>query len=522
MQYFQLLKKYYAGFRSFRHSYSHDTLLKVMLVSCIIVFISLTLFAKSSSDSTKNWVGTWSCAPYAVASGNTPPAIANNTLRQVVRVSIGGDTLRVKFSNRTCATAVTMNSVNIAVSPDGTKSAITASTMKQLKFNGNATVTMNAGTTVTSDPIAFTLTPSMRVAITIYYGSAGNGVDMTGHVGSRTDSYLLTGDQTANAAYTGATTVSHWYHINTIDVKADTTKTHAIACFGNSITDGYGLSGGLQNRWPDMFSQALLKNSATAYVGVLNLGIGGTNVAGTGATTGATRYQQDILDQSGVRWIIIFYGINDICSSGTSADTITAAYKKMITTAHAKNMKVYGATITPVNGNTYYSAAHEAVRSTVNKWIRTTGNFDAYIDFDKTIRNPDDTTRLQATYENDWLHPNAAGYKLLGESIDPDLFTQTVKITEAADKKRYSVGEIYSNHFSDHTTITFEIPHEAFVSLKVYSILGKEIAELAGKNFSSGKHRAEFNTKNLAKGMYLYSIKIDNISGVRKIIFPVY
>jgi lysophospholipase L1-like esterase len=492
-----------------------------MFVSCIIVFISLNLFAQSSSDSTKKWVGTWSCAPYAVGSGNTPPSpyLANNTLRQTVRVSIGGDTLRVKFSNRTCATAVTMNSVNIAVQTKD--SSIDVSTIKQLNFSGKASVTMNAGATVTSDPVAFNLTANMHLAITIYYGQAASSADMTGHVGSRTNSYILAGDHTSSASFSGSTIVAHWYTINTIEVVSSQSAS-AVAVLGNSITDGYGLSGGLQNRWPDMFSQALLKNSATANVGVLNLGIGGTNVAGTGATTGATRYQQDILDQSGVRWIIIFYGINDICSSGTSADTIIAAYKKMITAAHVKNIKVYGATITPVNGNSYYSAAHEAVRSTVNKWIRTTGNFDAYIDFDKTIRNPDDTTKLQAAYENDWLHPNAAGYKLLGESIDPDLFTQAVKITEAADKKRYSVGEIYSNHFRDHTTITFEIPHEAFVSLKIYSIPGKEIAELAGKSFSSGKHMVEFNTKNLAKGMYLYSIKIDNVSSVRKFIFPVY
>ena len=364
-----------------------------------------------------------------MASGNTPPSpyIANNTLRQIVRVSIGGDTLRVKFSNSTCATAVTVNSVNIAVSTDGTGSAINASTMKQLKFSGNASVTMNAMTTVTSDPIAFTLTPSMRVAITIYYGSAASSVDMTGHVGSRTNSYILAGDQTASASFAGATITAHWYTINTIDVWAPNT-TAAVAVLGNSITDGYGLSGGLQNRWPDMFSQALLNNSATAQVGVLNLGIGGTNVAGTGATTGATRYQQDILNQSGVKWVIIFYGINDICASNSSAATVTAAYQKMITDGHANNMKVYGATITPVNGNAYYTAAHEAVRSAVNAWIRTAGNFDGFIDFDHTIRNPADTTRLQAAYSNDWLHPNAAGYQLLGESIDLNLFTQGVAV----------------------------------------------------------------------------------------------
>jgi lysophospholipase L1-like esterase len=404
------------GSRSFRYSFS-------VLAALCIVLCSWDLFAQ------KSWVGTWSCAPYA-AGTNTPPSpyLANNTFRQIVRVSIGGDTLRVKFSNKTCATAVTMNSVNIAVSPDGTRSAITASTMKQLRFNSNASVTMNAGATATSDPIAFPLTPSMRLAITIYYGQCQTAADMTHHYGSRTDSYILAGDQTANAAFAGATAVERWYHITNIDVWTDTSTTHAVVCLGNSITDGYGLHGGLQNRWTDMFSQKLLNNAATATVSVLNMGIGGTNVAGTGATTGATRFQQDALNQSGVKWLIIYYGINDICASNSSAAAVTAAYQSMITSAHAKGMKVYGATITPVNPNSYFSAAHEAVRSAVNTWIRTPGHFDAYIDFDHTIRNPADTTRLQAAYSNDWLHPNAAGYQLLGESIDLNLFTQAVAV----------------------------------------------------------------------------------------------
>jgi lysophospholipase L1-like esterase len=388
--------------------------------SLVIVIFCISLISSSFCTAQKTWVGTWSCAPYAVASGNTPPApyIANNTLRQIVRVSIGGDTLRVKFSNSTCATAVTMNKVNIAVQTSG--SAIDASTIKQLKFNGNTAVTMSAKSTVTSDPIAFPLKPNMHLAITIYYGQAASSADMTGHVGSRTDSYILTGDQTASAAFSGAAITAHWYTINTIDVLVPSTA-GCVAALGNSITDGYGLSGGLQNRWTDMLSQALLNNSATAQVGVLNLGIGGTNVAGNGATTGATRYQQDILNQSGVRWVIIFYGINDI-GGGASATTIISAYQKMISDAHAKNIKVYGATITPVNGNAYFTAAHEAVRGAVNKWIRTPGNFDAFIDFDKTIRDPADTTKLQAIYSNDCLHPNAAGYKLLGESINLNLF----------------------------------------------------------------------------------------------------
>jgi lysophospholipase L1-like esterase len=510
---FQRIQKCFNLQQKLSVMHAHVSSRHVLLIAgvmCITMLSVGNLFAASTSDSTKKWVGTWSCAPYGVGSGNTPPAITSNTLRQIVRVSIGGDSLRVRFSNKASATSVTMNSVNIAV--QSKDSTIDTTTRKQLKFNGSASVTMSAGGTVTSDPIAFTVTPNMHLAITTYYGQAANSTDITGHVGSRTNSYLLSGDQTAKATFAGSTIVTHWYHINTIDVWTSSAAA-AVVAYGNSITDGYGLSGGLQNRWPDMFSQALLKNTATAQVSVLNLGIGGTNVSGTGATTGLTRFNADVLGQAGVKWLIVFYGINDICASNASATTVINAYKSIIDSAHAHSIKVYGATITPVNGNGYYTAAHEAVRAAVNKWIRTPGNCDTLIDFDKTIRNPSDTTKLQAAYSNDWLHPNAAGYKLLGESINLNLFTTaTSKIQDAEVRKTYAAGKVYSRHVNNTTVITFEIPCDAFVSLKVYSTLGKEIAELGGRNFSAGKHTVVVKGKNLTKGMYVYSFKAGNFS----------
>jgi len=367
---------------------------------------------KESDTSNKKWVGTWSTAPYA-ADNNTPPSpyLANNTLRQIVRVSIGGDTLRVKFSNRTSSTPVTMNSVNIAVSTNRSTSVIDTSTIKQLKFNGNESVTMNAYSEVTSDPVAFPLTPSMNLAITIYYGQIVTASDMTFHYGSRTDSYILTGDHTVSADFAGATTVERWYNLSSIDVLVPN-ESAAVAVLGNSITDGYGIHGG-QNKWTDTFSEKLLDNPSTSHVSVLNLGIGATWLT----TSGVSRFQQDILEQSGLQWIIVFYGVNDI-GGNSSADNIINAYKSLIAQAHAQNIRTYGATITPFKGHSYYTAAREAVRNEVNEWIRTPGNFDRYIDFDKAIRDPADTSKLHAAFSNDWLHPNVAGYQLLGESVD--------------------------------------------------------------------------------------------------------
>lgn len=641
----------------------------IVFVFCT-VFNSLYVFGNATGASSKKWVGTWSAAPYA-AGTNTPPSpyLANNTLRQLIRVSIGGDTLRVKFSNGTGTSAVTINSVNIAVSPDGTKSAINASTIKQLKFNGNASVTMAAGTTATSDAVAFPLTPNMRLAITIYYGQCQTNSSMTHHYGSRSNSYILAGDQTANADFSGATTVERWYTINTVDVWAEASKA-AIAIIGNSITDGYGLNGGLHNRWTDVFSQRLLANSATSQLGVLNLGIGGTTVIGSGVS----RFQQDILNQSGLRYVVVFYGVNDINGNRTAAEII-GAFQKMIKQAHAQNIRVYGATITPFGGNSYFSAAHEATRGEINKWIRTPGNFDRCIDFDKAIRNPADTTTMLSTYNNDGLHPSVAGYRFLGESVDLNLFTAsdtifpqvvstgnesfyfeaerfvtatagtnfnvvqsdlasngkyiTVKTgiqstaaapadssglitipftvskdttytifgrmnNPTADDDSYwvkidngsfvmcnglgtsgwgwlslakplltkgnhkltigyredganldkicissSIDEPLSMGGNDPITgiktvsttsngysldqhssnqISFAIPNKSFVSIKLYTLHGSEIAELAGREYASGNHNLNLLNKNLPNGMYIYVLKANNCFLTRKMI----
>lgn len=385
--------------------------------------ISATVLGKT----TKKWVGTWSTAPQLVETGNMPPppGLTNNSLRQIVRISIGGDTIRIKFSNEFSTSTVTIKSVQIAVSAG--ESTINVLTNKELKFNGNSEITMNAGAVIISDPIAFKLTPRMEIAITIYYGQTSATV--TGHPGSRTTSYIVTGNTTTMIDFTGAVTTDHWYNINAIDVLAPSTAA-CVAILGNSITDGRGSTTNMQNRWPDVFSESLLKNSNTQHVGVLNMGIGGNCVLSGGlGPTGISRYNRDILDQSGVRWAVVFEGVNDIggvksdTAATTTANNLIAAYMKMIAKAHEKNIRIYGATITPFNGNGYYNQYSEACRNTVNQWIRSNGNYDACIDFDKVMRNPKDTMKLfLPAYQNDGLHPDASGYKTMGESINLNLF----------------------------------------------------------------------------------------------------
>ncbi len=379
------------------------------------------------SDGPRHWVGTWSTALQLVEPGNMPPSpgLTDNSLQQIVRVSIGGDTLRVKFSDEFSSGPVTMKSVHIAVSTGG--GAINPTTDRELRFDGNTEVTMNAGGGVTSDPLAFALTPRMDVAITICYGQTPTTV--TGHPGSRTTSYIAAGNTTTTPDFTGAVTTDHWYNINAIDVLAPPNSA-CVAILGNSITDGRGSTTNMHNRWPDILSESLLKDSITQPVGVLNLGIGGNCVLSGGlGPTGVSRYDRDILSQDGVRWVIVFEGVNDIGgvrsapAAIATAGNLIDAYKQMIVKAHTKNITIYGATILPFNGHRYYNPYSESCRKTVNQWIRTRGNYDGCIDFDATMRDPQDSTRLVSTYQNDCLHPDAAGYKKMGESIDRQLFS---------------------------------------------------------------------------------------------------
>ena len=385
-------------------------------------FFIIGFYSFSNAQSTK-WIGTWSTAPQLVEPGNNPPSpgLSNNTLRQIVHVSLGGDTLRIRFSNEFSSSPVTLNEVHIALSAGG--DTINTNTDKALLFNGKKSVTMDPGSAVISDPIKFALKPLSNVAITIYFGATSS--DVTGHPGSRTTSYLLRGNAVPDASLPGAVTTDHWYVINTIDVMAPDTAA-AVAILGNSITDGRGSGTNKQDRWPDELARRFQANPTTQQVAVLNEGIGGNCVLGPCLGPSAlSRLNRDVIKQHGLRWLVIFEGINDIGnSSGTSVgDNLINAYSQMIHTAHSDGIFVYGATLTPIKGSFYYSDQHEAEREKVNNWIRSSGAFDAVIDLDKAIRNPNDTLSILPKYDSgDHLHPSEEGHHQLAEAVDLSLF----------------------------------------------------------------------------------------------------
>ncbi len=388
--------------------------------------MSGVLMDKSKPDSEEDkWVGTWATALQQVEESNMPPepGLSNNTLRQVVRVSLGGNRIRVKFSNEYGNSELTLNLVQIAVSSG--KGKVKSGTEKLLTFEGKKSVTIPAGGTVTSDTVDYCLPKLTDIAITIYFGNAPTV--LTGHPGSRTTSYILPGNGIDSLNISTAVPTEHWYVIAGIDV-ITCALCNAVVALGDSITDGRGSTTDMQNRWTDNLAKRLQANTATAGIGVLNMGIGGNTVLQGGLGPSAVeRFERDVLSQSGVRYLIIFEGVNDIGINNNLKVTtdLINTYKSFIDKAHANNILVYGATILPFGGSQYDSAINEQARQTVNDWIRTSGEFDAVIDFDAALRDTKDFTRLKEIYDSgDHLHPNAEAYKKMAEIVELDLFAK--------------------------------------------------------------------------------------------------
>jgi lysophospholipase L1-like esterase len=399
-----------------------------------IPFFLLILGCKSGQSSIKeagksgneNWVGTWATAQMLVEPNNMPPepGLSENTIRQIIRVSIGGKQLRLRFSNIFSDQPTVLKSVsvaNVTAAP-----GIDPNTQKMLRFNGNTEITMNPEQEVFSDAFDFDLKPGQLLAITIHYGSASHKT--SGHPGSRTTSYILPGDNIANAAFSDAIKTDHWYSIMGVDVSSDSSAN--IVCLGNSITDGRGSGTNKQNRWTDILSARLLANKKTNHIGVLNLGIGGNCVVKGGlGPTALNRFDRDVLSQKGTKWLVILEGVNDIGGiknpedAPLKAQELIEAYKTMIDKAHAKGIKVYGCTILPFQKSFYDAPYRQQARDIVNEWIRNSNAFDAVIDFDKAmVSETDSKTILSDMHDGDFLHPNESGYLRMGEAVDLDLF----------------------------------------------------------------------------------------------------
>jgi lysophospholipase L1-like esterase len=370
-----------------------------------------------------NWVGTWMASPQLTEPGNLPPApaFADTTLRQVVRVSIGGKQLRVRFSNAFGIVPITLTEVPLARAHPAGEGQILPQTEKVLTFNGSASVTIPPGAIMVSDICAFDLLPLSDLAVTLHVKTATTQI--TGHPGSRCTSYLTTGNQVSAIDLSGATKVDHWYFLSGVEV-IGSKNAAAVVTLGDSITDGRGSPTNGNGRWPDYLARRLNTNKSTQNIAVLNAGIGGNCVIKGGLGPSAlSRLDHDVLAQPGVRWLILFEGINDLGTRAANAQELIAAYEQISIRARAKGILVYGATILPCAPSFYYTPELESARQTINQWVRTTKAFDAVLDFDIALRDPQNPTQLSASAESpDHLHPANLGYKILADSINLRLF----------------------------------------------------------------------------------------------------
>ena len=291
-----------------------------------------------------------------------------------------------------------------------------------------------AGTEYISDPIEYPVAPLSLVAISFHI-DAPPTVE-TGHPGSRETTWYLHGDLASAATLPEAGHVDHWFHLSGIDVLAPPSAASIVA-LGDSITDGHGATTNGNNRWTDVLAERLQATPSTRFIGVLNQGIGGNHMLTDGLGPNAlARVDRDVLAPAGIRWLILFEGVNDLGGLTRIAEAspsehsklvsrILSAYQQIVLRAHAHGIRVIGATITPFTGSDYYhpGPATEADRLAINAWIRAPGHFDAFVDFDKAVRDPSDPSRLLPAYDcGDHLHPNPVGYKALGDAVPLALF----------------------------------------------------------------------------------------------------
>ena len=376
------------------------------------------------------WVGTWAASPMLAQGGFSVHPFCGDTLREIVHISNGGQEMRVRFTNEFGLDQLIIGDAQVAVSAGG--GAIEPGTSHQLTFGGAKSVSIPPGAVAYSDPVALAVQPLSDVAVSFYLPPQVMRAE-TYHDLANQENYFAGGDQTDATALSQPTTVESWYFLDGIDVPA-VDGARAIVTLGDSITDGYQSTLNENRRWPDFLAARLKQDHHLDRVAVLNEGISGNRVLNDGTGPSAlARLDRDVLAQDGARYLIVLESINDIgrlAKLYAPEDNITAAQleqglKEIVDAAHEHGIKVYGATLTPYEGAFYYSAKGEQVREAVNNWIRTSGTFDAVIDFDKITRDPAHPKRFNPAYDSgDHLHPNDAGYKAMAGGVPLKLFNR--------------------------------------------------------------------------------------------------
>ena len=412
--------------------------LKILVVAGLIASLggSCAWAQAHTSSPTQIWVASWGASQQIPEPQNALPAedLTDATVRQIFHLSVGGPALRVHISNAFGIEMLHITSIHVAHPVSPASPAIDPTSDRALTFAGSEDAVIPPGAELISDPVNYPVAPLSDLAVSFHLQAPP--ARETSHPGSRATSYYVHGDMVTAPALTDAKHIDHWYQVSEIDVQAAPGAAVVVA-LGDSITDGHGATTNGNDRWTDVLAARLQASSSTRSIGVSNQGIGGNHLLTDGLGPNAlARFDRDVLAPTGVRWVIVFEGVNDLGGLGRTGEVpaadhaalvqrVLAAYQQIIGRAHAHDLRVIGATITPYVGSDYYHPGplSEADRQAVNQWIRAAGHFDAVVDFDSVVRDPQHPDQLLPAYDcGDHLHPSPAGYKAMGDAIPLALF----------------------------------------------------------------------------------------------------
>jgi lysophospholipase L1-like esterase len=409
------------------------SLFATTLAAIAVTFVAATFGPARAEDrfgdrGEPHWVGTWGASPQQpVTAFGSAPSFTNQTVREIVRISVGGERFRVRLTNEFGAQPLLIGAAHVAISAGG--AAIKPGTDRVLTFSGHSSITVPPGAPVLSDPVDLKAADLASLAISIYLPQTTGPA--TWHLEGKQTAYIALGDATgASDLGASATTSTARFFLSGVEAGTFERKS-AIVTFGDSITDGTQSTVDTNHRWPDRLAERLAA-SGDDDTGVVNEGISGNRILHDNAGPNAlSRFDRDVLATPAVSFMTVLLGINDIGFGGfipteaVTADDIIGGYRQLIARAHSRGIRIYGATLTPFDnvGSPYFSAAHEIQRQAVNAWIRTSGEFDAVIDFDKVVRDPNNPSKILPAFDSgDHLHPSDAGYKAMADSINLKLF----------------------------------------------------------------------------------------------------